>query len=359
MRIHEITYRLTICVCTLLTALCSSCMKWEYGLTEEFNASGEGLFITNEGNFQYGNASLSYYNPATKKVENEVFYRANAMKLGDVAQSMIIRDNVGWIVVNNSHVVFAIDLTTFKEIGRITNLTSPRYIHFLSDEKAYITQIWDNRIFIVNPKRYEVTGYIECPNMTTESGSTEQMVQYGKYVYVNCWSYQNRILKIDTETDKVVDELVVGIQPTSLVMDCNNKLWTITDGGYEGSPYGYEAPSLYRIDAETFTIEKQFKFKLGDWPSEVQLNGTGDKLYWLNDDVWEMSVFDEHLPVKPFLAYAETLYYGLTINPHNGDVYVADAIDYQQQGKVYRYSKERELIDEFYIGIIPGAFCWK
>ena len=359
MRIHEITYRLTICVCTLLTALCSSCMKWEYGLTEEFNASGEGLFITNEGNFQYGNASLSYYNPATKKVENEVFYRANAMKLGDVAQSMIIRDNVGWIVVNNSHVVFAIDLTTFKEIGRITNLTSPRYIHFLSDEKAYITQIWDNRIFIVNPKRYEVTGYIECPNMTTESGSTEQMVQYGKYVYVNCWSYQNRILKIDTETDKVVDELVVGIQPTSLVMDCNNKLWTITDGGYEGSPYGYEAPSLYRIDAETFTLEKQFKFKLGDWPSEVQLNGTGDKLYWLNDDVWEMSVFDEHLPVKPFLAYAETLYYGLTINPHNGDVYVADAIDYQQQGKVYRYSKERELIDEFYIGIIPGAFCWK
>ena len=359
MRIHEITFRLTICVCTLLTALCSSCMKWEYGLTEEFNATGEGLFITNEGNFQYGNASLSYYNPATKKVENEVFYRANAMKLGDVAQSMIIRDNVGWIVVNNSHVVFAIDLTTFKEIGRITNLTSPRYIHFLSDEKAYITQIWDNRIFIVNPKRYEVTGYIECPNMTTESGSTEQMVQYGKYLYVNCWSYQNRILKIDTETDKVVDELVVGIQPTSLVMDCNNKLWTITDGGYEGSPYGYEAPSLYRIDAETFTIEKQFKFKLGDWPSEVQLNGTGDKLYWLNDDVWEMSVFDEHLPVKPFLAYAETLYYGLTINPHNGDVYVADAIDYQQQGKVYRYSKERELIDEFYVGIIPGAFCWK
>ena len=359
MRIEEITYRLIICFCTMLTALCSSCMKWEYGLTEEFNATGEGLFITNEGNFQYGNASLSYYNPATKKVENEVFYRANAMKLGDVAQSMIIRDNVGWIVVNNSHVVFAIDLTTFKEIGRITNLTSPRYIHFLSDEKAYITQIWDNRIFIVNPKRYEVTGYIECPNMTTESGSTEQMVQYGKYVYVNCWSYQNRILKIDTETDQVVAELEVGIQPTSLVMDCNNKLWTITDGGYEGSPYGYEAPSLYRIDAETFTIEKQFKFKLGDWPSEVQLNGTGDKLYWLNDDVWEMSVFDEHLPAKPFLAYAETLYYGLTINPYNGDVYVADAIDYQQQGKVYRYSKERELIDEFYVGIIPGAFCWK
>ena len=341
-----------------LTAL-GGCMKWDYGKTEEFAASGTGLFITNEGMFQYGNATLSYYDPETKQVENEVFYRANAMKLGDVAQSMTIRDGVGWIVVNNSHVIFAIDINTFREVGRITNLSSPRYIHFVSDEKAYVTQIWDNRIFIVNPKRYEITGYIECPNMTMESGSTEQMVQYGKYVFVNCWSYQNRILKIDTETDRVVDELVVGIQPTSLVMDKNYKLWTITDGGYEGSPYGYEAPSLYCIDAAKFEIEKQFRFKLGDSPSEVQINGEGDKLFWINDDIWAMDVDADRIPVRPFLKYRDTKYYGLTVNPRSGDVYVADAIDYQQQGIIYRYRADGEPVDEFYVGVTPGAFCWK
>ena len=344
-----------------LILLPTACMEWDYGLEEDFNATGKGLFICNEGNFQYGNATLSYYDPESKSVQNEVFYRANAMKLGDVAQSMVIRDGIGWVVVNNSHVIFAIDIDTFKEVGRITNLTSPRYIHFLSDEKAYVTQIWDNRIFIVNPKRYEITGYIDIPNMTMESGSTDQMVQLGKYVYVNCWSYKNRILKIDTETDQVVDELTVGIQPTSLVMDCNNKLWTVTDGGYAGSPYGHEAPSLYciNIDDGKFEVEKQFKFKFGDWPSEVQLNGSKDKIYWLNDDVWEMDVNADRVPVRPFLPYNGTLYYGLTICPHTGDVYVADAIDYVQQGKVYRYSKDRVLLDEFYVGIIPGAFCWK
>ncbi|WP_026020590.1 YncE family protein [Alistipes timonensis] len=341
-----------------LTAL-GGCMKWDYGTTEEFSASGTGLFITNEGMFQYGNATLSYYDPETKSVENEVFYRANAMKLGDVAQSMTIRDGVGWIVVNNSHVIFAIDINTFKEVGRITNLASPRYIHFVSDEKAYVTQIWDNRIFIVNPKRYEITGYIECPNMAMESGSTEQMVQYGKYVFVNCWSYQNRILKIDTETDRVVDELVVGIQPTSLVMDKNYKLWTITDGGYEKSPYGYETPSLYRIDAARFEIEKQFRFKPGDSPSEVQINGEGDKLFWINNDIWSMDVEADRVPVRPFLKYRDTKYYGLTVNPRNGDVYVADAIDYQQQGVIYRYTADGEPVDEFYVGVTPGAFCWK
>ncbi len=345
-------------VAALLLAALTGCMKWDYGPTEEFAAPDGGLFILNEGNFQYGNASLSYYHPATRQAENELFRRANGFKLGDVAQSMTIRSGVGWVVVNNSHVIFAIDLRTFRETGRITDLTSPRYIHFLSDEKAYVTQLWDNRIFIVNPKRYEITGYIECPRMTMESGSTEQMVQHGKYLFVSCWSYQNRILKIDTETDTVVDELVVGAQPASLVMDKYGKMWTVTDGGYEGSPYGYETPSLCRIDAETFTLERVFRFGPDSQPSELQLNAAGDRLYWLDNDVWQMEVTAAQLPAEPFLGFRGTKYYGLTVDPSSGDVYVADAIDYQQPGIVYRCSAEGEPLDEFRVGITPGAFCW-
>ncbi len=347
-------------VVLILSLMSTSCMKWDYGDDmEDFDASGAGLFITNEGNFQYGNATLSYYDPSTNTVQNEVFFRANGMKLGDTAQSMCVYGDKGWIVVNNSHVIFAIDLNTFKEVGRIENLPSPRYIHFVNDEKAYVTQIWDNRIFVVNPKTYSITGQIEVPGMAMESGSTEQMVQYGKYVFCNCWSYQNRIIKIDTEIDRVVGELTVGIQPTSLVIDKYDRMWTVTDGGYEGSPYGYEAPALFCIDAATFKIEKQFKFRLNDTPSEIQLNGTRDTLYWINRDIWRMDVTAERIPVRPFLEYRDTKYYGLTVNPANSEVYVADAIDYQQQGIIYRYTPQGQMIDEFYVGITPGAFCWK
>lgn len=350
----------------LVLNLTVSCMEYGALSQEEFNpddlptdvVTGRGVFITNEGNFMYGNATLSYYDADTRTVENEIFARANAMKLGDVAQSMTIRNGIGWVVVNNSGVIFAIDIKTFKEVGRITGFTSPRYIHFLSDEKAYVTQLWDSRICIVNPKEFSITGYITT-DMTFGSGSTEQMVQWGRWVYTNCWSSQNRILVIDTERDEVCDQITVGIQPTSLVLDKYNKIWTLTDGGYEGHPYGYEAPSLYCIDAQTRKVERQFRFSLGDHPSEVQINGTRDTLYFINKSVWQMPVLAERLPVRPFLKYNNTLYYGLTVNPVNSEVYIADAVDYVQRGVVYRYSPQGELIDSFRVGVTPGAFGWR
>lgn len=335
-------------------------MRWDYSdEITDFNNTSAGLFILCEGNFQYGNATLSFYNPSTNLIQNEIFFRANGMKLGDVAQSMTIHGDKGWIVVNNSHVIFAININTFRETGRIENLTSPRYIHFVSEEKAYVTQIWDNRIFIINPKTYSITGYITVPDMSLSSGSTEQMVQYDKYVFCNCWSYQNKIIKIDTETDSVIGELVVGIQPNSLAIDQENRLWTITDGGYDGSPYGYEAPALYCIDAETFTIQKIFNFNLGDTPSEITINGDKNTLYWINKDIWKMDINSSNLPDNPFITNRETKFYGLTVNPVNEEVYVADAIDYTQQGMIYRYSSDGEVVDEFYVGVTPGGFCWK
>lgn len=345
---------------TVLAAvsLCANgCIKYGPIAQEEFGNTGDGVFIVNEGNFMYGNASLSYYDPGSKGVTNEVYARANAEKLGDVAQSMVIRGDRGYIAVNNSQEIVVIDINTFKLVGSVTGLTSPRYIHFLSDTKAYVTDLYAARITVFDPQTCRITGYID----TEGHNSTEQMVQYGKYVFTNCWSYDNTILVIDSETDRLVDKIEVGLQPTSLALDRYGKLWTLSGGGYEGSPYGWEAPALYRIDAATREIEQVFTFRKGDPAHSVCLNGTEDVLYFINKSVWSMDVTAERVPVRPLIEAPKdkAIFYGLAVDPATSDVYVADAIDYVQPGVVYRFGSDAVPLDTIRAGITPRAFCFK
>lgn len=320
----------------------------------------EGLFVVNEGNWGSGNSTLSYYNPQTREVSNEVFYLANGMKLGDLAQSMTVDGDVAWVVVNNSNVVYAMDATTMKELGRIDEgLVSPRCVCAVSDDKLYITQMYSNTIAVADAKSYEVVDYIECPDMSQQDGSTEEMVFDGRYVYVSCWSFQKDILKIDAQSDEVVESIEVGIQPSSLVLDAKGKLWTLTDGGYEGNPLGYEAPELVRIDAKSMAVEARYTFTKGDFVSDVKLNGGRDTLYWLNNGVWRMPVMSDNLPEEPILRADNGYLYSMTIAPQTSDIYVSDAIDYVQQGVVSRYNSRAELIDEFRVGVCPGAFAWR
>ena len=183
--------------------------------------------------------------------------------------------------------------------------------------------------------------------------STEQMAQWGDELFVNCWSYDNKLLVVDLRTERLVDSIEVGPQPTSLVCDRYGKIWTVTEGRTEGIP-----AVLYRIDAATRVIERSFLFPSGDHPSELVLNGRRDTLYYLDRDVWRMSVKDESLPATPFLPYAGTTYYGLGVDPRNSEVYVADAIDYVQHGVVYRFTARGRALDTLRVGITPGSFCF-
>ncbi len=313
----------------------------------------------------YNNASVSFYDPGTAEVNSDVFFQANVLPLGDVAQSMVIRDSLAYITVNNSGKIQVMSTQTFALKGKITGLTSPRYLHFIDDEKAYVTDLYAGHISIIDPVALQVTGTIGTMGAGESSGrfSSEQMVQSGPYVYVTCWSFDDRLLVIDSRTDQVVDSLRLLKQPNSLVLDHLGKIWVLTDGGVKGSPFGHERPGLIRIDAASREIEETIRFSPEDSPSELQINGSADTLYFINRDVFRMAARPGTVPElfieSPYSEGYPGGFYGLGIDPQSSEIYVADAVDFVQPGWVYRFRPGGEPSDTFRVGIAPGSFCFK
>ena len=91
-------------------------------------------------------------------------------------------------------------------------------------------------------------------------------------------------------------------------------------------------------------------------PWRLKMNGSNDTLYFLNNGVFRMAISETTLPASVFIAQDGRNFYGIGINPHNGNIYIADAIDYVQRGKIYIYHPNGTQMDSFLAGIIPGDF---
>ena len=342
---------------------------------EDFSEQGRGVFILNEGNYNSGNASLSFYNPQERSVQNGIFLRANDRKLGDTGQSITLRNGTAFIAVENSGIVWGIDAETFRVKGQLTapeteHMINPRYIHFLSNEKAYVTDLYSPYITIFNPTTFQYLGSISTGRPTLYGYcSTEQMVECAGLVFTNCWCYSDVILVIDPAQDAVVDSirLHTSMQPKSMVRDRRDRLWVITDGGYETDEdsFGENIPHLYCIDPVSRTILSDQALDTDEGNVQLATNQQADTLYVINNDIFRMGIDENHLPVRPFIQAPRDSkgrrhkLYGLSVDPRNGDLYVADAVDYAQSGVIYRYSTFGKLLDNFRVGINPNSFAFK
>lgn len=340
--------------------LLNSCMKDDYRPIKEFSSNDQGVFVVCEGNFMYGNASLSYYNKIDKSVENAVFFNANGIPLGDVAQSLTVYDSTAYVVMNNSGKIYAIDVNTFKYKGKISGLVSPRYMQFVSPSKAYVTDLYSKCIYVVNPQTFSITKTINIDDNSGEyyRHSSEQIVFCENLMFVNSWSYDDKILVINTDSDELVDSIQVLRQPRKILLDKNKKLWVLCDGGFDGSSYSGEA-GIVKIDASSLEIEETFSLGTESNPSDMKINSSGDTIYFINRNVYRFSVNDIALPTEEYIVAENKNFYALGLDPHNYDLYVSDAVDFMQSGVVYRYNASKVCLDTFNVGIIPNSFVFK
>ncbi len=328
-----------------------SCKKDQYGpqaenptenTTPTVNTGGNTrLFICNEGNFTWGNASLSVYYPHNKTIENQVFSSVNNQPLGDVAQSITFNGNTGYIIVNNSNKIEVIDKNTYQQIQTIQGFNSPRYMTIFGS-KAYVSDLYQNAVYTVDLTSHQISGQIPV------NGWCEHLLRWGDTLLIENIP-QSEIYFLNTSTDQIFDTLSFSSEmPSGMVIDTNGKLWILFSGGTTNN-----IPSLYRVNLLTRSIERNIMMFPNSNP-KCLISPNGKNLYFLHNGVKKISITDTIIPSSTVIPENNRLFYALQIDSISGDIYVSDAKDYVQQGQILRYNTQYQLIDSFTTGIIPG-----
>jgi len=355
--------RLLLCslCCLILTGSLPACKKdREKGVqtTDEddmkSNPDYQGaqtIYITNEGTFNKGNASLTRYKPVKGSLKRQFFKEKNGRPLGDVFHSMHFHEHRAYLVINNSGKIEVVDSATFQSLGTIRNLPSPRYIMPLGNGKAYVSNFTlgsDSEISLVNLNTYQRSGAIST------GGWTEQMVKANGRV----WAAEvdkGALLIINPDKHQIMDTINLRKQLKEVVKDRNGMIWALSTGGLDDQ----HKPVLYQINPANKQIEQQLTFpQKADQPGNLTFNKRKDTLYFINRGVFRLAIRAGMLPTKPLIREpANRNFYGLGIDPVNGRLFVSDALDYVQRGLIFSYKPgQNKAVDTFKAGTIPSDF---
>jgi hypothetical protein len=309
--------------------------------------AGKGFFILNEGNYLAGNGSISFYSIETGEIYNDLFGPVNNRGLGDIPSCLAVDGTRGYIVVNNSGTIEVVDILTMESLGTITGLDSPRQL-VIDNGKGYVSSLNSQEVTVIDLESLEVSGHLAIGT------TSEAMVIAGNRLFTAHWSGGSSIIVTDLSGGGVIKTITVGLEPESMVLDKNGKLWVLCTGGWMGE----EIPRIVRINASTLEKEAEFEFRtVNDNPSCLISNGARDTLYYIDEGIRRMPVTASTLPADPYIAAGGRLFYRLAAGP-GGYVAVTDAIDYQQRGDFLIFNKEGDLADTEQAGIIPGFMLY-
>lgn len=340
----------------ILSALCfgmSSCDKDEkppQSVTPIpiISDTTQGFFVTNEGGFMKNEASLSFINLDSNQLFPDVYASTNSEPLGDIAQSVTKINDDLYVVVNNSAKIVVINPLTFVKKGEITGLGSPNNIISGSVNHAYVTDLFGGPISVVNLSTKTVVKSIPCP------GSTGEMLNLNGKTYVTN-SSSSYLYVINHTTDAISDSILVGQGAATIQDDLAGNLWIGFGQLYDANYNVIEQGKLKKVSPLSKTVTLNLPLVSGGI-RKLRMNKEKNILYFINKDLFKMSVAASSLPVGPFYSNSPSSFYGLGVDLNSNSVYVTDPKDFSSTGTVFQVNSAGVLTNTFFTGIIPGEF---
>ena len=307
--------------------------------------------IGNEGAFGHENAELTMVNLSDGTVEQNAYALSNGgAPLGDVLHSMTRVGDEIFLIVNNSAKVEVVNAYTLerKRVIAISG-SSPRYMLSLSANKAYVSDLYESGIHIIDPSTGGYSGLLDL------GVSAEQMLLHDGKVYATC-PMADSLVVIDPHTDEVIGGVGLSIGVDDLRIDKNGLLWTMADGNWDGSA----EPAVDVVDPITLERVKSFEFSAGTgYNGVLELSPDGATAYLLaGGDIYRMDITADTLPASPWITGDGRNFYAMISDPDTGELWVTDAADFTQNGKVYSFNSHGQITATYAAGIAPKSAVW-
>jgi len=320
-----------------------------------------GIYIVNEGSFQSNNGSISHFDSFTGSITNGIFEAANGRAVGDVVQSFaIVGDTTGYIVVNGSAKLEIVSLKSFECIAEPIPVTYPRYFLPVNDETGYLTGgSMQGYVYLIDLKAYEVSDSIRV------GYGPENMAMVNGLVYVvnsGGWSADSTISVIDVTDHTVTDTIRVGKVPADIAIDASHNLWVYCKGQ---AVYNWEPP--YNLISETEAMLQKIEPASGNilWQGKAGMAGDytastpriavspdGGNIFYLRPEgVYKMDAANPAIPGSPVISGN---YYGLDINPADGNIFVFEA-SFTGNGMMKIFDENGNPVTEGAVGIAPNG----
>lgn len=339
-------YSIQLPVIVILLVLIFACRKKpETQPVEKVVITEKTTIVLNEGNFGSNNASISLIDLEKQTITNNYYTQINGKPLGDVVQSISIFDNKAYIVVNNSNKIEVVTLNGMKNIHTITGINTPRFMEVINSEKAYVTSLYGNCIYVINPSTYTTTATIPV------NGWTENMIFFNNQLLVANMN-KGYIYFMDISNNSITDSIATTIEPNSMVLDYEQNLWVLCGGGWNH----VQTPALLKINPSTKTIMQKLQFQnANSYPSQLVINSDKKQLYFIDKDIFTLSVNDTILPQTPVITANGKLFYSLSISPVSNHLFVSDAVNYLSNGNIFQFDlQNHQIIKQYQAAIIPS-----
>ena len=340
--------------CILVTALLLSACKDDPSAPTAFSIpAGRGIYVLNEGLFQQGNSTLSYYDIANGQVYQDVFARINGRNLGDVGNAIVVRSTLGYVVVNNSHKIEIIDLATCVSQGTITFAagTGPRQMAFVNDSIALVTGYNNGEVLVLNVRSRNVQQTI-----AVGSGPEGITIAGGKaFVAISGFGSGRGVAVIDIASLAVLQTVEVGDNPYEVQWISDDVVYILCVGFYNdfNDPNDDTPAKVYAMNTSTLGILDSVL--IGDHAFKLAV-GTGRCYVPVLDSV---KAIDTQTHAYAETVVSGTFFYGIGADPVSGDILLGDPRTYTVPGAVRIYSSTGTLRSQFDVGLIPGSFAFK